>query len=68
MILESELVFVFTHVMPVILCATTAYVAFSAAACAASGLFPVFDGIFSSAKAKTLPFFLMAVFFATLRL
>lgn len=68
MIMEPELVFLFTNVMPVVLCATAAYIAFSGAVCAASCIVPAFDGMFSSSKAKTLPFFVMAAVFATLRL
>lgn len=67
MILENEMIFLFSHAMPVTFWAVSLYVVFAATVCTVSRVFPRIESWFASTTSKTLPFFLIVILIESVR-
>jgi len=65
--MQSQLTYVFTVVMPLLLVSTGIYVCFSIAACVASSRSRRIDRLFASKLSKSLPFVLIALLVVVFR-
>lgn len=65
--MQSQLTYVFTVVMPLLLVSTGIYVCFTIAACAASSRSSRIDRLFATKLSKSLPFVLIALLVVVFR-